>query len=208
MAQRQGRKGYMAGVDKIMKQKVELKESKRKKEEACCVKSKKDVEILNSKVPLLLSSNIETDENDAVSEEEPVASKRLKKQPLSFKPSKITLITKHVAAALDQTKVTATADALGHDIQELPLSYSSTCQARMRYREAFTTDLRSKFTPSSALVVHWDRKLLPDIIGKQKVDRLPVILSGVETEQLLGIPKITSGVGEAQAAAVVRCFDD
>ena len=122
-----------------------------------------------------------------------------------------------MAAALDRTKVTdreaphllaATADALGHDIQELPLSRSSIRRARMQYREEFATDLRSKFTPSSALVVHWDGKLLPDITGKQKVDRLPVIVSGVETEQLLGVPKITSGTGEAQAAAVVRCIDD
>lgn len=155
----------------------------------------------------MLSSSTKTHENDAASEEEPVACERLKEQPPSFKPSKITLITKHVVAALDQTKVTdreaphllaATADALGHDIQELPLSCSQpTRRARMRYREAFATDLRSKFTPSSALVVHWDGKLLPDITGKQKVDRLPVIVTGLETEQLLGVPKITSGTGEA-----------
>ena len=71
IAQRQGRKVYMIGVDKIMKQKVELKESKRKKEEAHHMKSKKDIEILTSKVSLLLSSSTETDENDVANEEDP-----------------------------------------------------------------------------------------------------------------------------------------
>ena len=72
IAHRPGRNGYMAKVDKIMKQKVEVKESKTKKEEARSMKSKKDIEILTSKNPLLLSSSTEIDENDAASEEEPV----------------------------------------------------------------------------------------------------------------------------------------
>ncbi len=35
------------------------------------------------------------------------------------------------------------------------------------------------------------------------VDRLPVILSGAGIEQLLGIPELLSGTGEAQASAVM-----
>jgi len=40
------------------------------------------------------------------------------------------------------------------------------------------------------LVVHWDGKLLPDISGNhEKVDRLPILVSGRGVERLLNVPK-------------------
>ena len=35
------------------------------------------------------------------------------------------------------------------------------------------------------LIVHWDRKLMEDITGKRQVDRLPIIVSGNGSSQLL-----------------------
>ena len=58
------------------------------------------------------------------------------------------------------------------------------------------------------MVVYWDGKLLPDITGKERVDRLPAILSGAGVEQLLGVPKIASVSGEAQAGPVKSCIDE
>lgn len=40
------------------------------------------------------------------------------------------------------------------------------------------------------------------------IDRLPVIISGSETQQLLGVPKITAGTGASQAEAVYSCLVD
>lgn len=50
--------------------------------------------------------------------------------------------------------------------------------------------------------VHWDGKLLPEITGNEKVDRLPVIISHNSGEQFLGAPKISAGTGREMAAAV------
>ena len=52
------------------------------------------------------------------------------------------------------------------------------------------------------LTVHWDGKLLEDITGKETVDRLPVLISGLGVDQLLGVPKLLAGTGEAMASAV------
>ena len=45
-------------------------------------------------------------------------------------------------------------------------------------------------------------------VCKEHVNRLPVLISGVDVEQLLGLPKLASGTGEAQAAAVVSFLKD
>jgi len=58
------------------------------------------------------------------------------------------------------------------------------------------------------LTVHWDGKLLKDLTGKELVDRLHVIVSGLETNQLLGVPKLISGTGEAQVTAVNQLLED
>lgn len=52
------------------------------------------------------------------------------------------------------------------------------------------------------MVLHWDGKLLPEITNGEKVDRLPIIVSQRDTEQLLSVPKLSNGCGD-QIAAVV-----
>lgn len=56
--------------------------------------------------------------------------------------------------------------------------------------------------------MHWDGKLLPGITGKGTEERLPIIVSGVDTEQLLGIPPLPSGTGANQANAIIKALDD
>ena len=38
--------------------------------------------------------------------------------------------------------------------------------------------------------VHWGEKLLSDLTGQATVDRLPVSISGVGTQELFSIPKL------------------
>ena len=40
------------------------------------------------------------------------------------------------------------------------------------------------------------------------IDQLPVIASGVDINQLLGLAKITSSTGDGQATAVFDCLKD
>ena len=56
--------------------------------------------------------------------------------------------------------------------------------------------------------MHWDGKLLPDLTGKEKVDRLPVLVSGEGTMKLLSVPLLPSGTGTAIANAVFASLDD
>ena len=57
--------------------------------------------------------------------------------------------------------------------------------------------------------MHWDGKLLQDLTGKELVDHLPVILSGLGVSQLLGVPKLHGGgTGEAQATAVAQLLQE
>jgi len=41
----------------------------------------------------------------------------------------------------------------------------------------------------------WDSKLLPGLTGNDTVDRLPVIITAPNVEQLLGVPQLSSGKG-------------
>ena len=50
--------------------------------------------------------------------------------------------------------------------------------------------------------------MLPDVTGMDKVDRLPVLISGGKVSKLLGVPKIPSGTGKAMADAVMGCLED
>ncbi len=56
--------------------------------------------------------------------------------------------------------------------------------------------------------MHWDGKLLPALTGRDKVDRIAILVSGKDTptpsqsSQLLGVPAVSSRTGKAQATVV------
>ena len=49
---------------------------------------------------------------------------------------------------------------------------------------------------------------MEDLTCDAHVDRLPVIISGIGVEQLLGVPKISSGTGKVQATAVISLLEN
>ena len=49
---------------------------------------------------------------------------------------------------------------------------------------------------------------MEDLTSHKHVYRLPVIISGAGIEQLLGVPKLLSGTGDAQASAVMTCLEE
>jgi len=99
---------------------------------------------------------------------------------------------------------------LGQDIDELALNRHSIRRNRVEYRGQRAASIKAKFQGNGPLVIHWDGKLIPDlhVIGKQKVDRLPVLVSGKGISQLLTVAKLPSGTGEAQATAVFGAIQD
>ena len=62
--------------------------------------------------------------------------------------------------------------------------------------------IKEDFKPNIPLVVHWDGKIICDILGKEDIDRLPILVSGVCAEQLLYVPKLLEGTGQSIAASV------
>lgn len=58
------------------------------------------------------------------------------------------------------------------------------------------------------MVVHWDGKIVPDLTGREKVDRIAVLVSYDGTAKFLGAPKIKSGTGQSIAEAVYGVLID
>lgn len=72
----------------------------------------------------------------------------------------------------------------------------------MKQRQRIPESLKKEFKPDIPLTIHWDGKLIEDILGHETVDRLPILVSGLGVDQLLGVPKLCRGTGEAYASAV------
>ncbi|GBN02066.1 hypothetical protein AVEN_223395-1 [Araneus ventricosus] len=92
-------------------------------------------------------------------------------------------------------------------VKSVVLSKSTIQQERQHLRHETAEQLKTQFV-SSMSVVHWDAKLLPDLSTKstEKIDchRLAVLASSLQdgSTKLLGVPKLLSGNGKAEADAV------
>ena len=100
--------------------------------------------------------------------------------------------------------VSETAKSLGNNMKAFTLSRSTIRRRRRNHCQLFAFEILNNFSPNGTLTVHWDGKLLPDLTGNKKVDRLPILVSCKGETQLLSVPKLTSGTGEAQARAVCQ----
>ena len=77
----------------------------------------------------------------------------------------------------------------------------------MKHRENAARASMDSFDGDNVLTVHWDGKLLPQLSGKEKEDRLPVIVTDKKLEKILSIPRLPSGSGEHQAQAVFEALE-
>ena len=57
--------------------------------------------------------------------------------------------------------------------------------------------LRDSYYVGTPLIVHWDGKFLPEIAGKEKLERLPIVVSGDGRDQLISAPKLYRGSAAA-----------
>lgn len=233
IAQRESRRGCMASVD-VVKWKKE--EQKRKKEQAVekrlkiCEAQKRK---FDETVEWESSSNsgdehnndnmeancaVDVDSGDA----DPHTPSRCSSQHRQFeaKVMRKNVLTPELAAALDRCNISdrkavhiaaAAAVSLGHEASSLAISRSTISRARMQNRTNLVLKLKDEFATGVGdipLTVHWDGKLLPDLTGKEKVDRLPILVSGAGVDQLLKVPKLPNGTGEATAMAVFAAIED
>jgi len=83
-------------------------------------------------------------------------------------------------------------------------SVSSIRRTRSKHRIQAAAEAKASHSSDSHLVVHFDGKLLPAIVGStEKEECVAVVVTGLTSEKLLAIPKVVQGTGEqmAQAAA-------
>lgn len=121
------------------------------------------------------------------------------------------ILTPRLAAVLDKLKISsrdtvhllvAVLDAVGLSSSEFIINRNSIRQQRDALRKAKSTNIVSTFKQNSQpLTNHWDTKLLPSVTGKPE-DRLAIIATAPNIEQVLNIPDIPSGTGLEIASAV------
>lgn len=160
-------------------------------------------------LPLSQHSTVSTVSHNSKRSNTSNFSDQLRAEP---KPKRVKLMTSEVVAALDRGNISsrraapliyAIASALGcKDLNSITASHRSIHRSREKVRKKIAQDLKAEIQIAHSTVIHWDGKLLPDITGREKVERLPVIISGVSTQQLLGVPKLERGTGLNQAIAV------
>ncbi|XP_062557080.1 uncharacterized protein LOC134221932 [Armigeres subalbatus] len=130
--------------------------------------------------------------------------------------SKSKIMTPILAATLDRIglsdrnalyAISAVLTSAGLNLEDYTVSRQTISRARAEYRQEIAQNIQSNFDLNGPLVVHWDEKLLHDLTGTDKVERLPVLVSSGANVQLLGVPKLSSGTGERQANEVCKLMN-
>ncbi len=210
-----GRGGTMAGIDVTLASKEArfaaakdtLEKRKRKLEE----------EVASTSATVILESSSTSSSSDT--EEESKSEEEAKSEmpsgeiiPPKQKRGRKTVISADLAASLDRNRLSdrtamnvigETSRSLGYEVGNLALNRSSTRRLRQKHRQQRAIQIREEFKPGVPHVVHWDGKIFPDLTGRNKVDRLPVIVSG-GVSQHLAVPKLGSGSGILQANAAAE----
>lgn len=210
-AQREkGRPGIMQGADRVLERRVQrwemtLAAEKRSREASTSQLDERAV---------LASSSVDSSpaRGRASATAEPTGASPPKRRARGSQ----VVFSQELASALDQTGVSdrkalrivaATSSSLGHNPQELILNAQSIRQAGAGYRSQLAAEVKTTFVPDTPLTVHCDGKILPDCDGT-RVDRLAILVSGDGVQNLIGVPKLASGTGEAMASAVAEALDD
>lgn len=76
------------------------------------------------------------------------------------------------------------------------------------YPQKNLLQIKQSFKPNVLLTVHWDGKLIPNCITKQKEDRLPILVTGDGVSKLLAVPALASGKSALEAEAIVNAISD
>lgn len=205
-----GRPGTIGNIDKSLAKKETEKEKKKERLEKMKRKQEEEIKTLNE-IALLLESNSSSSEDESdMSENNLVTLQRTNSEPPEKRGRK-KLLDDNLAVSLDVAKLsdrkativlTNTLKSVGCDPSLYNVNKSSIRRQRIVSRKNIAESLKEQFTADVPLTVHWDGKLIEDIVGHQTVDRLPILVSGKGVDQLLAVPKLENGTGELTASAV------
>ncbi|XP_050549011.1 uncharacterized protein LOC126910464 [Daktulosphaira vitifoliae] len=206
----------MAGVDKLQEKKefrkrkreveAETRRQHNQEKTLMSLEIASDSEIMDS---CKSSSNCSSGDEFQV----PSTSTNIKK-PTNIK----SVFTEDVVASIDRVNLSdrnamfvvgSIAQALGTPIADISLSRSTIRRKRNQIRKTVVETDKTTSSFEHPLVLHWDGKLLPDIVGgTQKVDRVAVLVTGGGLEKLLAVPKIDRGTGKEQADACLNVLEE
>lgn len=130
----------------------------------------------------------------------------------------IDVMTDDVVGALDRCKVSprnavylvsAIAQALGHDLNDLILNTASFYTKRAEVRKKRAEKIKILFGEKNidSCVIHWDGKIIEDSSGK-KIDKLPIAVTVGKDEKLINVASLDNGKGKTQAEAIHNALFD
>ncbi|CAH0563126.1 unnamed protein product [Brassicogethes aeneus] len=137
--------------------------------------------------------------------------------PRSSTSQKLNIMTPQLTSALDRTNVSArdatiilaaSAESFGIPLENVNLCPSTVYRHRIKNRKSLGDSLKNNFKAPNTLTLHWDGKLLPEMTGSTKVERLPVIITGLDCEQLLGVPKLNESTGLHQSEVIFELLQE
>lgn len=207
-----GRPGHLAGVDKKLTEKEEKARLRNIEEE------KRRAKYFSSLAPSTSSYEPPQENSSSDSEIIDLKENRPSLSGASSQPDKTCMpknfITPKLVAALDRCQLSvrdsvfiieATIEALGHNTDDFSISKSSIHRIRTEMRRERAEAIKVNFQNNipDTVTVHWDGKLLSALDSrKSKEERLPIVISYDNNEQLIAVPKLDSSSGSEQAQAV------
>lgn len=139
--------------------------------------------------------------------------------PVKNKRGRKEIMTSRLASALDKCKVSdrdavhlliACAEVFNVDVKDYAINRSSIKRSRESFRYQISSEIKTAIHQLNldSVVVHWDSKILPNLTGTENIDRLPIIITAPNVEQLLGVPHLSSGTGKEISSAVYDTLKD
>lgn len=219
-----GRPGCLVGVDKKLAEIEERARLRKLAEEKKRLKQMPSESLLLSATLHSFDTHEEIEEQSTSSEESleeplPSTSQSVSSLPTSTRGRK-NFITSKLVATLDRCQLSirdsvyviqSVVEALGLSCDVYPINKSSIQRIRAQMRKDRAESIKSDFQNKvpEVVTVHWDGKLLPGLdVRSSKEERLPIIISYDEKEQLLAVPKLDSSSGKDQAMAVSNALHD
>ena len=129
------------------------------------------------------------------------------------------ILTMKLSLLLDRCKVSdrnatriliATIEAVGENPDEFKVSKTTIHERRKVFREKYTEKILEQIDipEKEAVVVHWDGKLLPAALKTDQKERIAVLISYGENEELLGVPVTDTSTGDEHALAVYERLEE
>jgi hypothetical protein len=223
LQRQKGRPGSMSGVDKIFARRLLKRERKEKVMERMRDRSEKEkldlsklIEVPTDSDPEELNMNLQAtemieNEGDSVTIdlESPTSSRR--------KRARTSIMSTELAAVLDRHHLSdraatmllfETTKTVGRDPELYAVNRATIRRERQKYRAEVAGRIKDDFKADTVLTVHWDGKLMSDLTGHEKVERLPILVSTLGEVKLLGIPKIVKATGEVMAQTVFHSVQE